>query len=78
MVTGAYFMHGDSVNVGGFFYIVLSRIRGYMSTNIVSIVLSFMNILILLGSIILLSDFNKGCVLIRVRSRTRIMVGSNL
>ena len=78
MVPGADFMHGDSVNVGGFFYIVLSRIRGYMSTNIVSIVLSFMNILILLGSIILLSDFNKGCVLIRVRRRTRIMVGSNL
>jgi len=45
MVPGANIMHGEAVNVDGFFCVVLSHLRGYISMDIVSRVFSCMQAL---------------------------------
>jgi len=45
MVPGADIMHGEAVNVDGFFCVVLSHLRGYISMDIVSRIFKCMQVL---------------------------------
>lgn len=45
MVPGADIMHGEAVNVDGFFCVVLSYLRGYITMDIVNRILACMKTL---------------------------------
>ena len=45
MVPGADIMHGEAVNIDGFFCVVLSHLRGYIDMNMVQRVFDCMKLL---------------------------------
>ena len=69
MVIGMDLMHGEAVNVGRFFCIVLGRLWGCVGADTVRIFLEFMTILILPRRINLLSVSKNWAGSRRRRSR---------